>query len=73
MMLKTTDSKHAPWHIVLSDDKKRARLNYISHILSLLPYRKVERKKIKLPKRPSKGKYDDGASLKGRNFVPVRY
>jgi polyphosphate kinase len=73
MMLKTTDSKHAPWYIVLSDDKRRARLNCISHILSLLPYKKVERKKVRLPKRSGKGKYDDWASLKGRNFVPARY
>lgn len=73
MMLKTTDSKHAPWYIVLSDDKRRARLNCITHILSLLPYKKMERKKVRLPKRSGKGKYDDRASLKGRNFVPARY
>jgi polyphosphate kinase len=73
MMLKTTDSRHAPWHIVFSDDKRRARLNCISHILSLLPYRKMERKKIKLPKRSNKGKYDDRASLGGKNFVPEKY
>ena len=73
MMLKTTDSKHAPWHIVLSDDKRRARLNCISHILNLLPYKKVERKKIKLPKRSGKGKYDDRAAMQGRNFVPAKY
>ena len=73
MMLKATDSKHAPWHIVRSDDKRRARLNVISHILSLIPYKKVPRDKVKLPKRGTKGKYDDHASLKGRNFVPERY
>jgi polyphosphate kinase 2 len=73
MMLKATDSKHAPWHIVRSDDKRRARLNCISHILSLIPYKKVAREKVKLPKRLAKGKYDDQAGLKGRNFVPERY
>jgi polyphosphate kinase 2 len=73
MMLKTTDSEHAPWHIVFSDDKRRARLNCISHILSLIPYRKIPRKMVKLPKRSNRGKYDDGASLKGRNLVPERY
>jgi polyphosphate kinase 2 len=73
MMLKATDSEHAPWHIVRSDDKRRARLNCISHILSLIPYKKVPRDKVKLPKRGTKGKYDDDASLKGRNFVPERY
>jgi polyphosphate kinase 2 len=73
MMLKTTDSKHAPWHIVFSDDKRRARLNCISHILGLIPYRKVSRKNVKLPKRSGKGKYDDRSSLKGRKLVAVKY
>ena len=73
MMLKATDSKHAPWYIVRSDDKKRARLNCISHILSLIPYKKVPHEKVRLPKRLVKGKYDDQAGLKGRNFVPERY
>jgi polyphosphate kinase 2 len=73
MMLKATDSKHAPWHIVRSDDKKRARLNCISHILSLIPHKTAPHKKVKLPKRLTKGKYDDQAGLKGRKFVRERY
>jgi polyphosphate kinase 2 (PPK2 family) len=73
MMLNTTDSKHAPWHVVHSDDKKRARLNCISYILSLIPYKKIQHKKIKLPKRSNKGKYDDRASLKGASLVPEIY
>jgi polyphosphate kinase len=73
MMLNTTDSKHAPWHVVHSDDKKRARLNCISHILSLIPYKKIKREKIKLPKRSSREKYDDQASLKGISVVPEKY
>ena len=73
MMLKATDTKYAPWYIVRSDDKRRARLNCISHFLSLIPYKKVPREKIKLPKRSDKGKYDDQATLKGRRFVPERY
>jgi polyphosphate kinase 2 len=73
MMLKATDRKHAPWYIVFSDDKRRARLNCISHILSLIPYRKLPRKKVKLPERSDKGRYDDAASLKGRNVVPETY
>jgi polyphosphate kinase 2 len=73
MMLKATDSKHAPWHLVRSDDKRRARLNAISHVLASIPYKKVRRTKVKLPKRSSKGKYDDQASLKGRRFVAERY
>src|SRR5277367_1264218 len=63
MMLEATDTEHAPWYVVRSDDKKRARLNCISHLLSLIPYEEVPREKVKLPKRSSKGEYDDHASL----------
>ena len=73
MMLKATDSKHAPWHIVRSDDKRRARLNCISHILKAIPYKKVRKPKVKLPKRSNKGKYDDRATLKDRHFVAEKY
>jgi hypothetical protein len=73
MMLKATDTKHAPWYIVRSDDKRRARLNCISHILSLIPHKKITHTKITLPERSSKEKYDDQATLKGRHFVPERY
>lgn len=73
LMLEATDTKEAPWHIVRSDDKRRARLNCIYHLLSLIPYKKVSRDKVKLPRRSDKGKYDDQASLKGRTFVPERY
>lgn len=72
-MLKATDTKHAPWYIVRSDDKKRARLNCIAHLLSLIPYEKVPRKKVRLPKRSDKRKYDDQATLEGRKFVPEKY
>jgi hypothetical protein len=48
-------------------------LNAISHLLSLVPYKKVAREEIKLPKRSTKGAYDDRASLKGRKFVPETY
>ena len=73
LMLEMTDSKHAPWHIVRSDDKRRARLNCISHILGAMPYKKVERDKIKLPKRSNAKKYDDQESLKSKAFVAERY
>jgi polyphosphate kinase 2 len=72
-MLKATDSKSAAWHIVRSDDKRRARLNCISHILESIPFKKISRPKIKLPKRSTKGKYDDHASLKGQRFVREIY
>ena len=73
LMLDATDTKWAPWYILPSDDKKRARLNCIHHILSLIPYKKVPREKVKLPKRSMKDAYDDQASLKGRKFVPEKY
>ena len=72
-MLEATDTENAPWYIVRSDDKRRARLNCIAHFLSLIPYKKLPREKVKLPKRSKKGAYDDQASLKGRRFVPERY
>jgi polyphosphate kinase 2 len=73
MMLEATDTEEAPWHIVRSDDKRRARLNCIAHLLSLIPYKDVPREKVKLPKRSDKKEYDDQATLEGRHFVPERY
>jgi hypothetical protein len=73
LMLKATDTKHAPWYIVRSDDKKRARLNCITHLLSVIPYGKAPREKVKLPKRKDKGSYDDQAPLRGRHFVPEKF
>ena len=73
LMLDATDSEYARWHIVRTDDKRRGRLNCISHILSLIPYKKVSQAKVKLPKRLNKDKYDDHASLKGRHFVAEKY
>lgn len=72
LMLKATDSKHAPWFVVRSDDKKKARLNCISHFLSSIPYKKTPRSKVKLPARSNKGG-DDQLVLKGRHVVPERY
>ena len=72
-MLDATDTKHARWHIVTSDDKKRARLNCIARLLELIPYKRLPREKVKLPKRSMKGAYDDQATMKGRNFIPQRY
>jgi polyphosphate kinase 2 len=72
-MLEATDTKFAPWYLVRSDDKRTARLNCISHFLSLIPYKKAPREKIKLPKRSEKGAYNDQAPLKRRHFVPEKY
>jgi polyphosphate kinase 2 len=72
-MLDASDSKHAPWHLVRSDDKRKARLNCISHFLNAIPYRKVPRERVKLPKRSEKHSYDDQKSIKRHRFIPERY
>jgi len=72
-MLKKTDTRIAPWYIVRSDDKRAARLNTIAHLLSVIPYKKLPEKKVKLPKRSSKGAYDDNASIARRRFIRERY
>lgn len=72
-MLKATDTDWAPWYILRSDDKKRARLNCIHYLLKLLPYKEVPRTKLELSKRSMKDAYDDQASLKKHRFVPEEY
>jgi polyphosphate kinase 2 len=72
-MMAVTDTDFSPWHIVRSDDKKRARLNCIAHLLKSIPYKELPREEIKLGKRNMKGKYDDQASLEGRRFIPEKY
>jgi polyphosphate kinase 2 len=73
MMFEATDTRHAPWRLIRSNDKRRARLNVISHILKAIPYKKIARDKVKLPKRSHKGSYNDQASLRGMKFVEERY
>jgi polyphosphate kinase len=73
MMFEATDTKHAPWRLIRSNDKRRARLNAIAHILKTIPYRKIAREKIKLPKRTHKGRYNDQTSLRRMKFVEERY
>jgi len=73
IMLKKTDTRHAPWFIVRSDDKRTARLNTIAHLLSQIPYKKIKQDKVKLPDRSSKGAYNDDATIARRRFVRERY
>src|SRR6195952_5180483 len=73
LMLKATHTKHAPWHIIRSDDKRRARLNCISHLLKTIPYKRMPPSKVKLPKRSDKGRYNDQATLRRMKFVAERY
>jgi polyphosphate kinase 2 len=56
-MFAATDTPTSPWHVVDSNDKRRARLNCISHLLSLVPYEEVPREPVKFPKRQAKGDY----------------
>jgi len=72
-MFKATDRSASPWHIVRSDDKKRARLNIIAHLLKQIPHKKLDRPKVKLPNRSKKHAYDDEATLAHRRFVPAVY
>jgi polyphosphate kinase 2 (PPK2 family) len=68
-MFKATDTDWAPWYVAYSDDKKRARLNVIKHLLSLIPYKNVPRPKVKLPKR--KVSKASGKSMANRRTVPA--
>jgi polyphosphate kinase 2 len=72
-MLDATDTPAAPWYIIRSDDKRRARLNTIAHLLNLIPHRRIKHPKITLPARSRKHAYDDEATLRNRRFVPERY
>ena len=73
IMLKKTDTRIAPWYIVHSDDKRKARLNTIAHLLSVIPHKKLAPEKVKLPARSGKRAYDDAASIARRRFIAERY
>ncbi len=72
-MFMSTDTDFAPWHIVRSDDKRRARLNCIRHLLSCIPYEELPYEQIEIPERDKTHEYDDVASLESRRFVPEHY
>ena len=71
-MLAATDTSFAPWFIVNADDKRRARLHCISHLLSLIPYREIEREPAKLPKRQKPDGYVEPKNRR-YNVVPEVY
>jgi polyphosphate kinase 2, PA0141 family len=58
-MFKASDTDYAPWIVVPSDDKRRARLNIIAHILDAIPYKEAPREKVKLPERQKPGGYKE--------------
>jgi len=67
-MFAATDTSWAPWYVVRSDDKERARLNLITHLLSRIPYKTAPREKVKLPKRRIKN--EGGKSSYPFKFIP---
>jgi polyphosphate kinase len=72
-MLKATDTRHAPWYLVRSDDKRRARLNCIAHLLGMIPHKRMPHRNVRLPARARRHAYDDEAPLRKRRFVPEKY
>ena len=72
-MLEASDTDYAPWYILRSDDKRRARLNCINHLLSLIPYRDVPEAEVELPGQDETNSYDDTKALEGRRFVAEAY
>ena len=72
-MLIATNKHDSPWYIVPADDKKRARLNCISHFLSLIPYEDLPREKVELGERNLANKYDDTLSPEKFNFIPQKF
>jgi len=72
-MFEASDTRENPWLVVHSDDKKRARLNTLHHLLKQIPYGKVPREKVKLPERSMKRAYDDRKSIRVRRVVSEKY
>jgi polyphosphate kinase len=68
-MLDATDTDHAPWFIVDSNNKKQARINLITHLLKQIPYEAQPQKKVKLPERSMKGAYDDQETMAKRRWI----
>ena len=70
-MFAATETGFAPWFVARSDDKKRARLNIITHLLAQIPYKEAPREKVNLPKRQKAGKYREPDYP--YKFVPERF
>ena len=73
-MFRHTDSKQSPWYVVDADDKRRARLNCIRHLLGVIPYKDVTEKALKLPARPKmKPAGYERPPITEQTFVPQVY
>jgi polyphosphate kinase 2 (PPK2 family) len=73
VMFAHTDIKQAPWYVVNADNKKRARLNCIHHLLSLIPYEDLTPAKVKLPPRKRAEKGYVRPPLTDQSFIPEPY
>ena len=73
VMFMSTDTEYAPWYVLKSDDKRRARLNCIRHLLSCIPYEDVPHETVEIPERDLTHRYDDIETLSSRRFVPEYY
>jgi hypothetical protein len=71
-MFRYTDTRRSPWYVVEADDKRRARLNCIHHLLGLIPYRDVEPAPFELPARKSAGGYIR-PPIESQTFIPDVY
>ncbi|MBK69694.1 MAG: hypothetical protein CMF54_07890 [Legionellales bacterium] len=72
-MFKCTDIKQAPWYVVNGDDKKRARLNVINHLLSLINYKDLSPEPVELPPRQDDDEKYVRSPLEDQNFIPEIY
>jgi polyphosphate kinase 2 (PPK2 family) len=70
-MFAATDTPESPWYVVPSDDQRRARLNCITHFLSLIPYKDVSRKPIKFPEPQKRGDYEEPDYP--YRYIPAKY
>ena len=70
-MFEATDTPQNPWYVVQTDNKKRARLNCISHLLSMIPWKKVHRQKVDLPKRQKAHGYQPSGWT--YRWIPEKY
>jgi len=70
-MFDATDTESAPWYVADSNDKRRARLNIISHVLDMVPYQREEQAHVVLPPRQKKGDYREPGAHRHR--VPMRF
>jgi len=73
LMFNATDTEDCPWTVVNNTDKRKGRLNCISHLLGQIPYEVDKPESLEMPSRDTEKAYDDQAPMKNRTYVPDRY